>query len=149
MTMTKEKNNTHKRRTLPNDERLFRGSNVHETDEKNGIRCPYAGLSAGLVWPGLKALSHECRIGQRMRSECHFLASVDIRWKCVSCPFDPLTGRSSSGNLRCLRVLFFSFVNVIRFSCVKRHSFLTCWPMRHSCDRAFTNSCHVARDLYW
>ncbi len=32
MTLTKEKNNTHKQRTLPNDERLFGGSNVHETD---------------------------------------------------------------------------------------------------------------------
>ena len=34
MTLTKEKNNTHKQRTLPNDERLFRGSkfNVNETD---------------------------------------------------------------------------------------------------------------------
>ncbi len=28
----KGKNNTHKQRTLPTDERLFRGSNVHETD---------------------------------------------------------------------------------------------------------------------
>ena len=48
MTLTKEKNNTHKQRKLPNDECLFRGSNVHETDitdaKKNGIRCPYAGL---------------------------------------------------------------------------------------------------------
>ncbi len=32
MTLTMEKNNTHKQRTLPNDERLFRESNVHETD---------------------------------------------------------------------------------------------------------------------
>ena len=28
----KEKNNTHKQRTFPNDECLFRGSKVHETD---------------------------------------------------------------------------------------------------------------------
>ena len=66
-----------------------------------------------------KAWSHECRISLRMTNECHFLASVDIRRKCVSCPFDPLTRRSSLGNLRCLCVLFFfSFVNAIRFSCV-------------------------------
>ena len=64
-----------------------------------------------------------------MRNECHFLASVDISRKCVSCPFDPLTGRTSSGNLRCLYVLYFSFVNAIRVSCVKRHSFLMRWPM--------------------
>ncbi len=34
MPLKKEKNNTHKQRTLPNDERLFRGSNVHATDPK-------------------------------------------------------------------------------------------------------------------
>ena len=54
-----------------------------------------------------------------------FLASVDIRLKCVSCLFDPFTGRSSLGNLRCSYVLFFSFVNVICFSCVKR--FMPVW----------------------
>ena len=32
MTLTKEKNNTHKQRTLPNNERPFKGSNGHETD---------------------------------------------------------------------------------------------------------------------
>ncbi len=42
----------------------------------------------------------------------------------VSCTFDPLNGRSSLGNVRCLGVLFLSFVNVIRFLIVKRHSFL-------------------------
>ena len=31
MTLTKRKNNTHKQRTLPNDERPFKGSNGHET----------------------------------------------------------------------------------------------------------------------
>ncbi len=31
MTLTKEKNNTHKQRTLPNDEHQFKGSNKHET----------------------------------------------------------------------------------------------------------------------
>ena len=30
MTLTKEKNNTHKQRALPNDERPFTGSNGHE-----------------------------------------------------------------------------------------------------------------------
>ena len=64
---------------------------------------------------GLKAWSHECL---RMTNECHFLASVDICRKCVSRSFDPLIGRSSLGNLRCLCVLLFFFVNVIRFSCV-------------------------------
>ena len=79
----------------------------------------------------LKAWSHECRISLRMTNECNFLASIDICRKCVSCLFDPLTGRSSLGNLRCLCVLLFFFVNVICFSCVKSHSFLICWPMRH------------------
>ena len=32
MTLTKEKNNKHRQRTLPNDERLFKESNGHETD---------------------------------------------------------------------------------------------------------------------
>ncbi len=63
-----------------------------------------------------KALSHEFRIGKNMRNECHFLVSVDIRRKCLSSPIDPLTGCSSSGNVCCFCVLFFSFVNVIRFS---------------------------------
>ena len=52
------------------------------------------------------------------------LASFDICPKCVSCPFDPLNRRSSLGNMRCLCVLFFLFVNVIRFLIVKRHPFL-------------------------
>ena len=42
MTLTKEKNNTHKQRTLHNGERPVKGSNGHETDingkPKNGIR---------------------------------------------------------------------------------------------------------------
>ncbi len=66
-----------------------------------------------------------------MRNECHFLASVDISRTCVLCPLDPLTGRSSLGNLRCLCVLFFSFVNVIRVSFFKLHSCFMRWPMRH------------------
>ena len=33
--------------------------------------------------------------------------------KCDSCPFYPFNGRSSSGDVRCLHVSFFSFVNVI------------------------------------
>ncbi len=53
-----------------------------------------------------------------------------------SCPFGPLTGRSLLGNFRCLCVLLFSFVNVIRFSCVTSHSCFMCWPMRHLCDQA-------------
>ncbi len=32
MTLTKEKNNTHKQRTLPNDERPVKGPNGHESD---------------------------------------------------------------------------------------------------------------------
>ena len=35
MTLTKEKNNTHKQRTLPNDERPVKGSNGHETTNIN------------------------------------------------------------------------------------------------------------------
>ncbi len=37
MTLTKEKNKTHNQRTLPNDERLFRGLNVHETDRPTNV----------------------------------------------------------------------------------------------------------------
>ncbi len=84
-----------------------------------------------VVFTLLKAWSHECRISLRMTNECHFLASVDICRKCVSSSFDPLTGRSSLDNLRCLCVLLFSFVNVIRFTCFKSHSFLMRWPIRH------------------
>ncbi len=47
MTLTKGKNNTHKQRTLPNDERPFKGSNRLETDI-NGCRkmtfVPHIGL---------------------------------------------------------------------------------------------------------
>ena len=78
----------------------------------------------------LRAWSYECRISIRMTNECHFLAPIDIR-KCVSCSSDPLTGHSSLGNLRCLCVLLFSFVNAIRFSGVKSHSFLMRWPLQH------------------
>ncbi len=52
----------------------------------------------------------------RMTNECHFwhpLISVENE-------IHPLTERSSLGNLRRLCVLLFSFVNVIRFSCVKK-----------------------------
>ena len=91
----------------------------------------------------LKALSHECRINQRMRNECLFFFLHPLI--SVSCPFNPLNGRSSLGYVRCLCHCYFShlstsFVNVIRFSCVdhiffiyfcccyflrcKRHSFL-------------------------
>ncbi len=53
MTLTKEKNNTHKQRTLPNDERPFNGSNGHEMDI-NGcqkmafVPHTYIGLNHGL-----------------------------------------------------------------------------------------------------
>ena len=78
-----------------------------------------------------------------------FLASVHICRKCVSCSFNPLTGRSSLGNLGCLWVLLFSFVNVIHFSCVKSHSFLMRWPMWHymrdSCNQALKALSHECR----
>ncbi len=57
MTLTKEKNNTHKQRTLPNDELLFRGSNVHEADI-NGCQkmasVAYAALGTSVTRPLLK-----------------------------------------------------------------------------------------------
>ena len=37
-------------------------------------------------------------------------------------------------------ILYFVNVIVIRFSCIKRHSFLMRWSTSHSCDRAFTLS---------
>ncbi len=56
ITLTKEKNNTHKQRILPNDERPFKGSNGHKTDingyQKNGIRSSYVGLcDTRVTWP--------------------------------------------------------------------------------------------------
>ena len=61
--------------------------------------------------------------------------SVDIRRKCVSCPFDSLTRRSSLGNLRVFFVrvpLLTSFVfhalNVIRYSCVDLCGTRVTWP---------------------
>ncbi len=55
----------------------------------------------------LKALSHECRVSLRMRTECHNpLISV-------SSPVDPLNGRSSLGNVRCLWMsVFFFFLSL-------------------------------------
>ena len=75
-----------------------------------------------------------------MTNEFHFFASVDICRKCVSCSFDPLTGRSSLGNLHVCACYFsplstsfaFHALKVIRFSYVG-----LCGTMRHSCDRAF------------
>ena len=66
MTLTKEKNNTHKQRTLLIDEHLFRGSNVYETDingrQKLGF-VSHTQAHPALVRPGLlKAWSHECRM---------------------------------------------------------------------------------------
>ncbi len=72
MTLAKEKNNTHKQRTLPNDERPLKRSNGLETHflDINGwhsflLRRAYTAPSDMV----LKALSHECGIGQRMRNE--------------------------------------------------------------------------------
>ncbi len=59
-----------------------------------------------------KAWSYECRMSLCMGNECHFLAYPLIS---VSCTFDPLNIRSSLGNVRCLCMLYFSFINVIRF----------------------------------
>ena len=49
MPLTKETNNTHKQRTLPNDERLYSEDQtcmkrILTAMPKNGIRWPYAGL---------------------------------------------------------------------------------------------------------
>ncbi len=52
-------------------------------------------------------------------------------------------GRSSSGDVRCLYVIFFSFVTVLRFWYVKSHSFIR-RRMRHSCDRAFKDLTNAA-----
>ncbi len=109
MTLTKEENNTHKQRTLSNDERPFKGSNLYETHIN--------GWHSSLI---------------RMADT----ASSDR---------DSLNGRPSLVNVRCLCVLFFSFDNVISFSCVKRFSFVMRWPMRHSCDRAFKACSHEGR----
>ena len=45
------------------------------------------------LW-NLKAMSHECRINLRMRNECHFLASVEMRFM-----FILSFGRSSSSDV--------------------------------------------------
>ncbi len=86
----------------------------------------------------IKALSDECSgKGQRLRNASNFwhpLISFKISafHACLILWLD-----AHHGNLRCLCVLFFSFVNVIRFSWFKRNSFLMRCPMQHSCDRAF------------
>ncbi len=53
MTLTKEKNNTHKQRTLPNDERTFKRSNGHETDingcQKMALFVPHTNAYTALV----------------------------------------------------------------------------------------------------
>ena len=72
-------------------------------------------------------------ISLRMRSACHFLASVDIPFMLVRSFEWTLIIRWCALFVH----VIFSFVNVIRFLCVKRHSFLMRWLMRHSCDRAF------------
>ena len=70
LTLTKEKNNTLKQRTLiPNDERLFRGSNVmnvHETDI-NGCQKMAFVANTAFVRPGL--IRH----------------LYLMRWRCYSC----------------------------------------------------------------
>ncbi len=71
------------------------------------------------VW--FKALLHVCL---RMRNESHFCHPL----KCDSYPLYPFNWRSLSDDVRCLYVLFFSFVNVIRFWYVKGHSFLILRP---------------------
>ena len=58
-----------------------------------------------------KALSYECRIGQRMRNECHF-------WH----PFIPVEIALHALFMRVIILLFQRYV--ISFSCVKRYSFL-------------------------
>ena len=93
-----------------------------------------------------KALSHESRISLRMRNECHF--------------WHPLISVENAFHARLILLLdahhqvicavcvcFFSVVNVIRFSCVKLHSFLLRQPIRHSSDRAlikaWSHECRV------
>ena len=81
--------------------------------------CYFFPLSTSFVFHALQ--DPVTRVPHRPMHEKRMpLASDDLRRKCVSCPFDPLSGRSSLVNLRFLCVLFVSFVNVINFSCVKR-----------------------------
>ena len=99
----------------------------------------------------LKPLSHEHRISLRMTNEYHLylLASVDLSKMRFMCPFDHLTGHSSLGNLRCMCVLHFFFVNVIRFSCVIKVIRFSCvglyGTVRHLCDRALKAMSHKCR----
>ncbi len=48
------------------DQTGMKAWNGYQRMPKNGIRSSYVGLMR------LKPLSHECRIGQRMRNECYF-----------------------------------------------------------------------------
>ncbi len=58
-----------------------------------------------------------------------------------------LNRRLSLGNVRCLCVLFFTFVNVIRFlKIVKRHSFLIRWLMYAAlCGTSVTRPLHFSQ----
>ncbi len=73
MTLTKEKNNTHKQRKLPNDERPVKGSNWHETHFQQ-ISTDARKWHSFVIRRLMRHSSHECRIDHRMRNELHFLA---------------------------------------------------------------------------
>ena len=73
MTLIKEKNNTHKQRKLPNDERPVKGSNWHETHFQQ-ISTDARKWHSFVIRRLMRHSSHECRIDHRMRNELHFLA---------------------------------------------------------------------------
>ncbi len=117
---------------------------IGHTDSKYGIgkirhkrltTCSLFHQSRQLSELFLKALSHECRISSRMRNKFHLWHPL----KCDSCTFYPLNGRSSSGDVRCLYVLVFSFCQCHSFLIRSRsiYSFLMRRLMRHSVDRTF------------
>ncbi len=82
---------------------------------------------ASYLWPSIPRLYRKCNIWQ---SDAVPLHSTRLSgWATFLRLIHMLYYFSS--------LLFFSFVNVIRFSCVKRHSFLMRLPMRHSYDRVF------------
>ena len=93
MTLTKEKNNTHKHRILPNDndERPFKGSNGMKSisTDNSGIRSSYVGLCGTRVTGPWKLVSHHRTSAAQayVWATCHFLASVEMRFMSVLFPW--------------------------------------------------------------
>ncbi len=145
ITLTKEKNNTHKQRKLPNDERPVKESNEHEThfpkistnDKKNGIfRSSY--VCGARVYANharfILCQRHSLFMITRTNNANYLMMSVQSKDQPgMNRIFDGYY--TTDANINDIRRRMHhscdrAFINVIRFSCLKRHSPLMRWPMR-------------------